>query len=96
MKTRTDHIREYLKSAKPSDRGPTAVSKALKRKGIVVTVHHVGMVKLGMGLTKRTKKPKAEKFNLKSVSLAKKFLRACDGDISLAKTNLDLISRLMG
>lgn len=96
-KTRTQYIREYLAAAKPSNRGPTAVSKALRKRGIKVTVNHVGMVKLGMGLTKRMKKKnKISSFNLQSTIIAKNLLRSCRGDLTLAKNNLNLVSRLLG
>jgi hypothetical protein len=100
-KTRTQYIREYLSSAKPSERGPTATSKALRKRGIKVTVNHVGMVRLEMGLTKRAKKKVSKKkvsnsFNLQSTIIAKKLLNACKGDLNLARTNLNLVSRLLG
>lgn len=44
---RSDHIREYLIS-NPSNQSPSGVVKALAEKGIKVSVHHVGMVKLGL------------------------------------------------
>ena len=95
-KTRSQYIREYLASVKPSERSPTAVSNALKKRGIKVTVNHVCMVKLGMGLTKKRKKKISNSFDLQSTIIAKKLLNACKGDLNLAKTNLNLVSRLLG
>ena len=48
-KTKTDIIREHLRSLTPSDRSPTKVMKALRVKGCRVTRNHVSVVKSLMG-----------------------------------------------
>jgi hypothetical protein len=47
--TKTEIIREHLRSLPPSDRSPTAVMKALRAKGCRVTRNHVSVVKTTMG-----------------------------------------------
>lgn len=109
MKTvnRSEKIREYLKSVKPSDRSPKAVSDALKEKGIKVSPNLVSLVKMKLGgkpkkaAKKATRKatiklkarPKAENPHASFV-LAKDFLNSAGG-IEQAKKILDFLGDLM-
>lgn len=114
MKTKTvnrsEKIREYLKSVKPSDRSPKAVSDALKEKGIKVSPNLVSLVKMKLSVKSGiVKKKPAKKANRKAVKpkaspkaesphaqlvLAKTFLNSAGG-IEQAKKILDLIDDLM-
>ena len=113
MKTvnRSEKIREYLKSVKPSDRSPKAVSDALKEKGIKVSPNLVSLVKMKLsvksGIVKK-KKP-AKKANRKAVKpkaspkaesphaqlVLAKTFLNSAGGIEQAKKILDLIDDLM-
>lgn len=95
-KSRSQIIREYLLSLDPSERSPTKVSKALKEKGVDVTVHHVGMVKLYIrrSLEKKTKKNK-QVDNVDSILIAKRLLKHCNQDVSLANKSLEIVSKLL-
>jgi len=109
MKTKTvnrsEKIREYLKSVKPSDRSPKAVSDALKEKGIKVSPNLVSLVKMKLSgkPKKATKKaarkairPKARKVENPHAQfvLAKDFLNSAGG-IEQAKKILDFLGDLM-
>lgn len=101
--TRTDKIRKYLLSLKPSERSPTAVAKALEKKGIKVTVHHVGMVKLalrGKRVLKRVgnRSGRSGRIKLKNSGLiiARDLLKSCNNDLDLALENIKIVSRLIG
>lgn len=57
---KSEMIRQQLKSMKPSERSPKAVSEALKAKGVDVTPGLVGIVKMKMGPKKRKAKIKTK------------------------------------
>jgi len=102
---RSEKIRQYLRSIKcnlnvksnPDSKGsPSQVVKALKKKGVVVTVHHVGMVKLKLrkkSICIRNKKKKD--CAIEKLSFAKRLLNSCDNNLSLAKINLEVVSKLL-
>lgn len=114
MKTKTvnrsEKIREYLKSVKPSDRSPKAVSDALKEKGIKVSPNLVSLVKMKLsGKPKKATKKVAKKAARKAIRpkarrkvenphaqfvLAKDFLNSAGG-IEQAKKMLDFLGDLM-
>jgi len=109
MKTKTvnrsEKIREYLKSVKPSDRSPKAVSDALKEKGIKVSPNLVSLVKMKLsGKPKAAKKvarkairPKARKsaeHPHTQFVLAKDFLNSAGG-IEQAKKILNFLGDLI-
>jgi len=55
---KSEKIREYLKSVQPFERGPKAVSEALKAKGTIVTPTLVSLVKMKMNSKwKKSSKP---------------------------------------
>lgn len=101
-KSRSQHIREYLLSVSPSQRGPTAVVQALKEKGISVTVHHVGMVKLGLrgksvmkrkaNSSGRSGRPVVENSGL---LIARDLLKSCDDNLDCAWRNLQMVAKLL-
>lgn len=106
--SRSQAIRDYLKSVKPSERGPRAVSEALKSKGINVTPQLVSQVK--NSIKKKTKKnkkhllemartgkakPKKNTDSFDTWILAKNLLKSVDGDLVAAKKNLEIISKLL-
>ena len=107
MKNRSQHIRDYLKKirCKPHRRasanakdGPTQVAKALKKKGIDVTIHHVGMVKLQMrkkSIQNRSISNKQSKVKIPNLLIAKKLINICNNDLDLAKYNLEAVSKLL-
>lgn len=68
-KTRTDVIREHLRSLPKGDRSPTAVMKALRAKGCRVTRNHVSVVKSSMSRSR-------SKNGTRDLILAKRFLSA--------------------
>jgi hypothetical protein len=101
-KSRSQHIREYLLSVKPSQRGPTAVVQALKEKGISVTVNHVGMVKLalrGKSVMKRKANGsgRSGRAAMKNSGLiiARDLLKSCDGNLDNAWQNLQIVAKLL-
>lgn len=101
---KSDKIREYLKSVKPSDRSPTAVAKALKAKGIEVSPAFVSQIKTKINGKKDRKKkaikskPKRSKAKAmtphQSLLNAKDFLNSAGG-LSEAKRLLDLVHNLI-
>ena len=103
--SRSQAIRDYLRTAKPSDRGPRAVSESLKAKGINVTPQLVSQVKSAISKkkskTKRTNKASAAKIGKKNWAgwdtwiLARNLLKSVDGDLVEAKKNLEIISKLL-
>ena len=108
MKTRSEHIRDYLKkircnlhrraysNAKDS---PTQVVKALGEKGVEVTIHHVGMVKLQMrkkSIQNRSiSKNHPNNMTISDLIIAKKLIDFCNNDLSLARYNLEAVSKLL-
>lgn len=99
---RSEKIRLYLKSincnlnvkSNPERKdSPSQVVKALRKKGVRVTVHHVGMVKLS--LRKKSIVKRKKNFAIESLSFAKKLLNSCNNDFSLAKINLEAVSKLL-
>jgi hypothetical protein len=109
MKTvnRSEKIRDYLKSVKPSERSPKAVSDALKEKGIKVSPNLVSLVKMKLpGNTTTTKKKAAIRPKSRSKSrskatnphaqfvMAKDFLNSAGG-LKQAKGILELVSKLI-
>jgi hypothetical protein len=102
LKTRSQHIREHLnkircnlhrRASSNHKDGPTQIVKSLKKKGINVTIHHVGMVKLQMRKKSLCNKNKS---NYLDIKFAKKLLDVCNNDIDLAKYNLEVVSKLLG
>lgn len=103
---KSEKIREYLKSAKPSDRSPTAVSKALKAKGIEVSPAFVSQIKTKINGKKASKKkaikskpkrmtkPKAKTMAHQSLLSAKDFLNSAGG-LTEAKRLLEIVHNLM-
>jgi len=103
---RSEKIREYLKSAKPSERGPKAVADALKEKGIKVSPNLVSLVKMKMSGKKKTAKkaarkaikpksrPKARHDAHAHLVLAKNFISSAGG-FEQAKGILELVNNLM-
>ena len=105
--SKSQKIRDYLKSVKGSDANPKAVSTALKAKGVVVTPGLVGVVKSKMGSKNKKKKvikPKARR-KVKArqakianphlgLIMAKDFLNSAGG-LKQAKNLLDVVNRLI-
>lgn len=101
----SEKIREYLKNAKPSERSPVAVAKALKAKGFEVSTNLVSLQKNRLGMTKKRKKKKAIKAKARrsatkpsanghhDLLLAKSFL-AFAGSIEKAKGLLDVVEKI--
>lgn len=101
--SRSQAIRDYLKSARPSERGPKAVCEALKEKGIVVSTGLVSQVKSSLN-GKRKKKISSRKSTASSKKnlagwetwmLARNLLKSVDGDLVEAKKSLEIISKLL-
>ena len=105
--SRSQLIRDYLKSVSPKQRAPMAVVAALKELGTNVSVSLVSYVKHNMKLKKRSKtvnkkidkagnKKKIEvDFDVKSCLIAKNLLASVGGDLQAAKKNLEIVSRLL-
>ena len=104
---RSEKIRDYLKSLKPSDRSPKAVADALTAKGVKVTPTLVSLVKRNMRLkakgksrktaakAQKTRKPhKAKVMTLKEVAHAKEFLEMCGGLVN-AKYFLGAVNEIL-
>lgn len=68
-KTRSDAIRQHLRSLPVHRRSPTAVAKALRAKGFKVTRNHVSVVKTHMTRGRAVS-------STRDLILAKKFLDA--------------------
>ncbi len=108
---RSEKIREYLKSVKPSDRSPKAVSDALKEKGIKVSPNLVSLVKMKLSVKSGVLKKKAAKKATRKATIKPKarpkaenphasFVLAKDflnsaGGIEQAKKILDFLGDLM-
>jgi hypothetical protein len=99
---RSEMVREYLKTLKPNQRSPKAVCEAMKEKGITVSQQLVSQVK--MGFKKKSRKSAAQsavktknkiKADFQSWTAAKELLRSVGGDLSVAKKNLEIVSRLL-
>lgn len=91
---KSELIRQHLKATKPSDRSPTAVAEALKKKGVEVTPSFVSVVKLKMKTKgKKTAKTKTRKkvASKKAVKARKanSFFKGDFGNLILAKDFLD-------
>ena len=101
----SEKIREHLKNAKPSERSPVAVAKALQAKGFDVSPNLVSLQKNRLGMTskkknkkkaikakaRRTTKPSANGHH--ALLLAKSFL-AFAGSIEKAKSLLDVVEKI--
>jgi hypothetical protein len=92
-KSRSQIIREYLLSLKPSEQSPTKVSEALKEKGVNVTVHHIGMVKLHIRRSLEKKREKNRNFD--SILIAKSLLKHCNQNVGLANKSLEIVFKLL-
>lgn len=102
--SKSELIRQQLKSVKPSERSPKAVSEALKKKGCIVTPAFVSVVKAKMKKKKKSIKPQARKSHTangllskdgsKSLVLAKDFLNATGG-LNQAKHILEVVNKLI-
>lgn len=100
--SRSQLIRDYLKTAKPSERGPKAVVEALKAKGVTVTMGLVSQVK---ATSKKKVRRKAASVAAKSRHsrnsqfeawvIAKNLLGAVGGDLAAAKKNLEIVAKLL-
>lgn len=98
--SKSELIRRYLSSVGPKERGPKAVSEALKAKGILVTTGLVSAVK-ATSKTKR-KKPLSKKDtsankdqNIQSWMIAKNLLNSVGGDLTIAKKNLEIVAKIL-
>jgi hypothetical protein len=100
-KSKTDVIREHLLSSKSFEQSPNAVVQDLKKKGVDVTVHHVGMVKLsirGKRVLKRIGNRSGRSGRTKKNSglfIAKDLLKFCNNNLDLALQNLKVVAKLM-
>jgi len=105
---KSEKIRDYLKSVKPSERSPKAVSEALKAKGTIVTPTLVSLVKMKMNgkQKKAARKPaRVAQISRKAASRnnfgwANDVIRAKDfisstGGIKEAKKLLDVVAHLI-
>jgi hypothetical protein len=99
---RSELVREYLKSAKPSERSPKMVVEALKAKGITVSTQLVSQVK--NALKKKSRKKAASvaakvrhknNSDMQSWTIARDLLRSVGGDITVARKNLEIVFKLM-
>lgn len=88
MKTKTDMIREHLRSLPRDRRGPTEVMKALRAKGCKVTRNHVSVVKSSMSRN-RTKSV------ARDLLLAKRFLDAV-GSPAEARRLITVVGKIAG
>jgi hypothetical protein len=86
-KTRSDAIRECLRSLPASKRSPTEVMKSLRSRGIKVTRNHVSVVK---SLMSRSRGISAGE----DLVLAKKFLDKVGGQ-ERAQSLISLVSRII-
>jgi len=86
-KTRSDAIRECLRSLPASKRSPTAVVKSLRSRGIKVTRNHVSVVKSLMFGRRGTSAGE-------DLVLAKKFLDKVGGQ-ERARSLISLVSRIV-
>lgn len=90
--SKSELIRQHLKTMKPSDRSPTAVAEALTKKGVKVTPSFVSVVKLKMK-PKGKKKPAKAKARKATKALksrkANSFFKGDFGNLILAKDFLD-------
>lgn len=105
MKTETsksEQIREYLKSLPPSKRSPKAVSDALNAKGVKVSPGHVSLIKAKIKVKRaKAKKTTATKPSrngigeelLKAIGQAKT-LMDLSGGLDKAKKFLDLVDQI--
>lgn len=98
-KSRSELVREYLKSTRSSEqKKPTAVVAALKEKGITVSAGLVSQVKNKIGKTRRkkTNKPVVKKeVSIEHLVHAKHLLQAFNGDVKGARTALETVKKLM-
>jgi hypothetical protein len=85
--TKTEMIREHLRSLPSSDRSPTAVMKALRAKGCRVTRNHVSVVKTGMSRGGALSAGR-------ELVLAKRFLDKVGG-AAKARELISLVSRIV-
>ena len=104
---KSEKIREYLKSVNPSERGPKAVSEALKAKGTIVTPTLVSLVKMKMnGKPKKASRKPARNAvrkparRVKEASWVNDVIRAKDfisssGGLKQAKKLLEVVSQLI-
>jgi aspartate oxidase len=100
--SRSELIREHLKSVGPSERGPRAVVEALKAKGITVSMGLVSQVKAS---SKKKSRKKAASIAAKSRHnknaaleswvIAKNLLDSVGGDLSAARKNLEIVAKLL-
>lgn len=104
--SRSQKIREYLKSAKPSERNPKAVVEALKSQGVNVSAGLVSQVKNKLSgkkkprikakaVRRKRRNPASSSSAFAHLVRAKDFLNAFGGDLSKAKASLDVISKLI-
>lgn len=102
LRTKTDHIRNYFLNHS-LETSPQVASDFLRKKGINVTIHHVGMVKLsirGYRVLKRKanasgksgRKPKQNEIQI--LLVAKKLLNLSKKDIKIAKKYINIAKKL--
>lgn len=85
-KTRSQIVREYLRSLPSGDRSPTAVAEAMKARGVTVTRNLVSVVKSSMA---RESDPAQD-----GLMIAKKLLQAA-GDAQRAKEMVEVVARIL-
>ena len=100
-KHKSQMVRDYLNSIKPSQRIPLAVVEAMKSQGVIVSAQYVSQIKSRLK-SKKTKKSAVETsnksnfdFDWKACRLAKDLLNSVGGDFSAAKRNLEIVAKLL-
>lgn len=100
--TRSQVIRDYLKTCKPSESSPKLVSEALAEKGLKVSASLVSYVKSALRRSiRKTAAKNAVAKKQKNISdftaliCAKDLLKLVGGDIAKAKKNLEIVSKLL-
>lgn len=102
--SRSEQIRDYLKSVKGEARLPTAVVAALKEKGITVSAGLVSQIKSRMDRKKKRNSRKiarraapilANNDSIANLICAKNLLEAFKGDIKAARSALETVKKLM-
>lgn len=102
--SRSQMIREYLKTASASESGPKAVVEAMKSKGINVSQQLVSQIKSALKTKTRKKAASAaaatkarskSDVSVGSWLIAKNLLNSVGGDLAAAKKNLEIVSKLL-
>lgn len=102
--SRSHMVREYLKTASASESGPKAVVEALKSKGINVSQQLVSQIKSAQKKSRKktastaavaTKRNGKSDASIASWIIAKNLLNSVGGDLTAAKKNLEIVSKLL-